>query len=335
MPSLQTSRLKTHFLQTGSSGKRLVLLHGNVSSSAFFAPLLETLPNDWAVIAPDLRGYGVSESLPIDATRGLSDWADDLWVLLEQLGWTEDVYLLGWSMGAGVAIQACLDHPKAFKKLVLVAPISPFGFGGTHGTNGTPNSPDYAGSGGGTVNADFVKAIENRDSSDAQGSPRWVLNNFYFKAGFKVSLDLEQTLLQSMFSTVCGIDNYPGDFVSSPNYPMTAPATRGVANAFSPKYQNLSVFAAHKHISVLWIRGAHDQIVSDTSSFDLAFLGSLGVIPGYPGVEICPPQAMNSQTRAMLETHGNFQEVVFQNSGHTPFLEEPALFLEELKKFMA
>ncbi len=334
MPKLKTSRLETHFLQTGSSGQRLVLLHGNVSSSAFFAPLLESLPSDWAVLAPDLRGYGLSENLPIDATRGLSDWADDLWALLEAKGWTDNVHLLGWSMGAGVAIQACLDHPKAFKSLTLVAPISPFGFGGTHGTDGTSNSPDYAGSGGGTVNADFVKAIQNRDSSETQGSPRWVLNNFYFKAGFRVVPDLEETLLQSMFSTVCGTDNYPGDFVSSPNYPMVAPGTRGVANAFSPKYQNLSGFAELSHIPVLWLRGAHDQIVSDTSSFDMAFLGSLGVIPGYPGVEICPPQAMNSQTRAMLVSHGNFSEVVFQNSGHTPFLEEPALFLEELKKFI-
>jgi pimeloyl-ACP methyl ester carboxylesterase len=228
----------------------------------------------------------------------------------------------------------CIDHPQAFSSLSLVAPISPFGFGGTHGTTGTANSPDFAGSGGGTVNADFVKAIENRDASDAQGSPRFVLNNFYFKAGFRAAPELEEALLASMFQTTCGTDNYPGDFVPSTHYPMVAPGTKGVANAFSPKYQNLTDFAAQKHIRVLWMRGAHDQIVSDTSSFDLAFLGSLGIIPGYPGAELCPPQAMNSQTRGLLEAHGNYREVVFLDSGHTPFLEEQDKFLTEWTGFI-
>jgi pimeloyl-ACP methyl ester carboxylesterase len=334
MPMIQTSRLNTHVTEQGSGETRVLLLHGNVSSGAFFVPLLEHFPDSWSVVIPDLRGYGSSENKPIDATRGLADWADDVWALLEKKGWTQNIHLLGWSMGGGIAMQLCMDHPSAFKSQTLVAPVSPFGFGGTHGINGTANSPDFAGSGGGTVNADFVKAIANRDSSDTQGSPRFVLNNFYFKTGFRIALQLEENLLESMFSTVCGTDNYPGDMQPSSHYPMVAPGTRGVANAFSPKYQNLSAFAAQKHIPVLWVRGAHDQIVSDTSSFDLAFLGSLGIIPGYPGADICPPQAMNSQTKAMLETHGNYREVVFENSGHTPFLEEQQRFMDVFTDFI-
>ncbi len=334
MPMIQTSRLNTHVLEHGSGETRVLLLHGNVSSSAFFAPLLEKFPAAWSVLVPDLRGYGASETKAVDATRGLRDWADDVWALLEQKGWTKNVHILGWSMGGGIATQLCIEHPTAFKSLTLVAPISPYGFGGTHGINGIANSPDFAGSGGGTVNADFVKAIENRDSSDTQGSPRWVLNNFYFKAGFRVPFQLEQHLLESMFSTACGADNYPGDMLPSQHYPMVAPGTRGVANAFSPKYQNLSAFATQKHIPVLWVRGTHDQIVSDTSSFDMAFLGSLGIIPGYPGADICSPQAMNSQTRAMLEAHGNYREVIFEDSGHTPFLEEQERFVGVLTEFV-
>ena len=33
-----------------------------------------------------MRGFGDSEPLPIDATRGLADWADDTQALLEALG---------------------------------------------------------------------------------------------------------------------------------------------------------------------------------------------------------------------------------------------------------
>ena len=51
---------------------------------------------------------------------------------------------------------------------------------------------------------------------------------------------------------------------------------------------------------VLWIRGANDVIVSDTSLYDLAYLGSLGAIPGWPGEQTWPPQPMVAQTRAVL-----------------------------------
>jgi hypothetical protein len=51
---------------------------------------------------------------------------------------------------------------------------------------------------------------------------------------------------------------------------------------------------------VLWVRGAHDVIVSDTSLYDLAYLGSLGAIPGWPGEQAWPPQPMVAQTRGVL-----------------------------------
>src|SRR3954453_1832775 len=54
---------------------------------------------------------------------------------------------------------------------------------------------------------------------------------------------------------------------------------------------------------VLWIRGDADQIVSDTSLFDLAFLGSVGAVPGWPGPRPFPPQPMVTQTRAVLDRY--------------------------------
>jgi hypothetical protein len=49
---------------------------------------------------------------------------------------------------------------------------------------------------------------------------------------------------------------------------------------------------------VTWVRGDRDVIVSDTSLFDLAYLGKLGAVPGWPGDDECPPQPMVAQTRA-------------------------------------
>jgi pimeloyl-ACP methyl ester carboxylesterase len=56
----------------------VLLVHGNGSSAEFWLPLIRRFPNSVRVVAPHLRGYGRSEAAPVDATRGLRDFADDL-----------------------------------------------------------------------------------------------------------------------------------------------------------------------------------------------------------------------------------------------------------------
>ena len=103
---LQTSRLLTHYLDAGpEDGIPVVLLHGNLSTGLFFEHLFDGAPDRYRLIAPDMRGFGDSEPLPIDATRGLRDWADDTYALLVALGIDRPVHLAGWSTG-GAAIAA-------------------------------------------------------------------------------------------------------------------------------------------------------------------------------------------------------------------------------------
>src|SRR5262249_9580389 len=127
----------------------LLLIHGNASSGRFYEHLLPAISGYYAV-APDLRGFGATEPKIVDATRGMRDFSDDLHVLLEALG-LERVHLLGWSMGAHVALQYLLDHPARVRSLTLLAPGSPFGYGGTHGLEGAPNFADFAGTGAGLI----------------------------------------------------------------------------------------------------------------------------------------------------------------------------------------
>ena len=47
----------------------------------------------------------------------------------------------------------------------------------------------------------------------------------------------------------------------------------------------------------------HRRVVSDRSMFDLATLGELGAVPGWPGAESMPPQPMVAQMRAVLEAY--------------------------------
>ena len=58
-----------------------------------------TLPPAFRAIAPDLRGYGLSDrSALIDATRGVQDWVDDLYALLDSLS-VDRFHLVGHSLG--------------------------------------------------------------------------------------------------------------------------------------------------------------------------------------------------------------------------------------------
>jgi pimeloyl-ACP methyl ester carboxylesterase len=90
---------------------------------------------------------------------------------------------------------------------------------------------------------------------------------------------------------------------------------------------------------ILWLRGADDVIVSDASLYDLAYLGSLGAIPGWPGEQTWPPQPMVAQTRSVLlgyaASGGQFREVVIDDSGHGPHLDQPEQFLAELRDHLA
>lgn len=340
--TLDTPRLQTHLLVSGAEDDLpLIFIHDNVTSAYFFLETLATLPTGYQGLAPDLRGFGGSEAKAVEATRGLRDFSDDLHSLVETLLLAEaPLHLVGWSMGGGVAMQYTLDHPQKVATLTLVAPISPYGFGGSKDADGTPIWPDYAGSGGGIADAEFVKRLAENDQGDASdSSPRNVLNRFYFKPPFQVEREREDRLVNAMLSTATGEENYPGDSMPSDNWPGMAPGTRGVNNALSPAYLNLSRFS---HIfpqpDVLWIRGDSDQIVSDTSAFDFGYLGQIGAVPGWPGADVYPPQPMLGQTRALLDAYaaagGSYQEEILPACGHSPHIEQPEAFWELLARFL-
>ncbi len=341
---VDTPRLRTHLLAGGAEGGAPVLfVHGNTSSSRFFEEALAALPPeaDYWGLAPDLRGFGGSEPKPLDATRGLGDFSDDLYAFAVALGLrARMVHLVGWSVGGMVAMRYTMDHPDTVASLTLVNPMSPYGFGGTKDAFGTPCWPDYAGSGGGTTNPEFVRRLKEGDRSEENlSSPRNVMNAFYFKPPFRAPKEREEILLSSMLSTKVAEENYPGDTTLSRNWPNVTPGRRGMNNAISPKYCNLGGFASiGSKPPVLWIRGVDDALVSDASLLDLGYLGQLGAVPGWPGEEVYPPQPMVYQMRAVLEAYtrngGNYREKVIVNCGHSPHVEKPEEFRRALLGFL-
>ncbi|GAA3375619.1 alpha/beta hydrolase [Streptomyces sannanensis] len=323
---VSTERLTQQITDVRDEGEPIVFVHGNVSSSAFWRTTMLGLPDRYRPIAVDLRGFGGTDPLPVDATRGVRDYTDDLAALLDALE-VDRAHLVGWSMGGGVVMQYLRDHPAAVRSLTLVNPVSPYGFGGTQGPDGTLNSADGAGSGGGAANPEFVALLAKGDrGEDSPLSPRTVLATCYVKPPLRP--EHEDEYVESMLTTRTGDDHYPGDSVPSPSWPGVAPGTRGVLNCVAPTHFRLDdLHLIDPKPPVLWVRGEDDVIVSDTSMFDLAHLGSIGAVPGWDGT---PAQPMVAQTRHVLDRYaaagGSVREVAVSGAGHSVHLERPEEF---------
>jgi pimeloyl-ACP methyl ester carboxylesterase len=337
MPTLQATTVQIDRIRTScwvggpEDGTPVLLVHGNLVSGRWFEAIAQRLPDGVRVVAPDLRGFGGTEPLPVDATRGLRDWSDDVAALVQALGWAGQgrVHVAGWSLGGGVVEQYAIDHAEDLASVTLLAPVSPYGFGGTHGPDGTPVWDDFAGSGGGAVNPDFSRRVAARDRSedDPASSPRVVMRTYFYDGTNAADAD-EEMLLDEFLKTHTSEDNYPGTVTTTDNWPGIAPGDRGGQNAMSPRYCDTSGFAdIEPKPPVLWIWGSKDPVVSDTSAFDFGVLGEMGAVPGWPGAEAFPAQPQVGQTRAMLERYaeggGTFREVRLDGVGHGAIIERP------------
>ncbi len=332
--TITTDRLTTRVLFSGKEGgETVIFLHGNVSSATWWEETMATLPEEFWGIAPDQRGFGGADPEKFtDATRGMGDLADDAAALMDHLG-IEKAHLVGNSLGGMVIWEMMKLYPDRLLSITMAAPGSPYGFGATRDAGGTPTTPDFAGSGGGLSNPELIKRLQENDRTmESQFSPLTALRTLLVKAPF-VS-PREDELLSSMLSTQIGPKSVPGDAQQSPNWPHMAPGKWGASNATSPKYQHNvdRIISMEPKVAVLWVRGSHDMVVSDTAASDPGFLGRMGFLPGWPGEEAYPPQPMIGQTRAVLEKYsaagGSCEEVVIEDTGHVPFLEKPEAFNE-------
>jgi pimeloyl-ACP methyl ester carboxylesterase len=109
--------VRTAFPTTGGFDEQVTLfcLHPTEGSSRTFSGVLPELADVRSVYAPDLPGYGESDSSPgrsiPDAAIAVSDLANDL--RLRQID------LLGVQYGAEVALELAAARPELVRRLVL------------------------------------------------------------------------------------------------------------------------------------------------------------------------------------------------------------------------
>ncbi|WP_051250509.1 alpha/beta fold hydrolase [Paenibacillus harenae] len=96
----------------------VVLLHGYCGSSAYWEPILDELEPSVRIIAPDLRGHGLSSS-PGDDTYTMELYADDIASMLIQLQ-IHNAIMLGHSLGGYITLAFAQRYGKKLSGFGLI-----------------------------------------------------------------------------------------------------------------------------------------------------------------------------------------------------------------------
>ena len=104
------------YYEFAGSDQPIVFIPAVIADSRQWDKEFAALAKDHAVLRYDPRGHG--KSLP---TEGDYNALDDLAALLDHVGWTGPVTLVGCSMGGGLALDFALTHPERVRALVLVS----------------------------------------------------------------------------------------------------------------------------------------------------------------------------------------------------------------------
>jgi len=121
MPGMQQQTVRANGIRinawVGGEGDVVVLLHGYPQTAQMWRKVAPLLLNRFAVVCPDLRGYGDSDK-PRDGYDKRS-MAKDVMETMAALGY-ERFALVGHDRGARVAHRLALDYPEAVKNLTVL-----------------------------------------------------------------------------------------------------------------------------------------------------------------------------------------------------------------------
>lgn len=114
---IKVNKLDVHYF-TGGQGDPLLVIHGGGNSARSWIKNIEELAKNYTVYAPDLPGFGRSQSMDGDYfIPELVEFVNDF---SHELG-LKKFHLVGHSLGGGIALSYALKFPHKLKKLVLVS----------------------------------------------------------------------------------------------------------------------------------------------------------------------------------------------------------------------
>src|SRR5690348_5975165 len=114
MPKISVRDIEMNYELHGNDGPIVLLVHGLGSSLRDWEHQIADLAARYRVLTVDLRGHGQTS---LEGPITMADFAADLRALLAVLE-IRSAYVVGISLGAGVAFQLALDFPELVDGLV-------------------------------------------------------------------------------------------------------------------------------------------------------------------------------------------------------------------------
>jgi pimeloyl-ACP methyl ester carboxylesterase len=112
------------FVEAGSSGPLVVLIHSSVSGARMWRRLMEDLQDRFRVRAPNLIGYGRTPAWTADRPQSLDDQARLVEAAIPSDA--DEVFLVGHSLGGAVAMKTAARLGGRVTRLVLIEPNLPY-----------------------------------------------------------------------------------------------------------------------------------------------------------------------------------------------------------------
>src|SRR6476469_430402 len=110
---VETNNIRLHCVSQGE-GELVLLLHGFPEFWYSWRRQLPALAQHFQVVAPDLRGYNLSDKP--DSGYDLATLASDIPALIQALG-EDRAHVVGHDWGGVVAWAAAIHHPQVVDRL--------------------------------------------------------------------------------------------------------------------------------------------------------------------------------------------------------------------------
>ncbi len=123
----QVGSVRLHYAATGNGEKLILLLHGFPEFWYSWRNQLVDLSDEYTVVAPDMRGYNLSDKPENISDYKIDKLADDVIGLIDYFG-RKKAFVVGHDWGASVAWAVASKHPEYVEKLIAlqVPPIPVF-----------------------------------------------------------------------------------------------------------------------------------------------------------------------------------------------------------------
>lgn len=121
----QIGGVRLHYAEYGAGERLVILLHGFPEMWYSWRHQLEIFGSDFKVVAPDLRGYNLSDKPPRTSDYEIDNLIDDVTGLIHHFG-KERAVIIGHDWGAVIAWALAAKYPSYVEKLVALQ-VPPMG----------------------------------------------------------------------------------------------------------------------------------------------------------------------------------------------------------------